>query len=106
MFDAFDTEGGYDFVYIYDGYNNMSTQLAVLSGYISSDILANLTYQTTQYQMFIQFTSDPIIPRTGFSATYSSIFLGEQAFNHIYKLSMGEHLIFVYCQPAMTIKTI
>jgi len=83
MFDAFDTEGGFDFVYIYDGYSNIYPLLAVLSGYISSDILANLTYQTTQYYMFVQFTSDPIVPGMGFNATYSSIFIGERALNHI-----------------------
>jgi len=65
-FDRFDTEQNYDIVYIFDGTSNSAPSLGRFSG--------STTYPVTSTgnNMFIKFTSDSSITRSGFSAVYAT----------------------------------
>lgn len=65
-FDRFDTEQNYDVVYIFDGTSNNSPSLAHFSGTTTTPVTS------TGNNMFIKFTSDSSITRSGFSALYST----------------------------------
>jgi len=96
-FNSFNTEDGYDFVYIYNGYSNNSNSLiGELTGFYYY-----YTTQTTQPWMFIEFTSDPIIPGPGFYATYWST-TGEQFLNLVLNLKYtfnGKHRVYLQFKP-------
>ena len=61
------TETGYDFVTIYDGSNDQSTQIEKLSGNLGSFIISS-----TGNSMFVKFESDGSVSKDGFLATEMS----------------------------------
>ena len=65
-FDRFDTEQNYDIVYIFDGTSNSYPSLGRFSGTTTYPV------QSTGNNMFIKFTSDSSITRSGFSAVYAT----------------------------------
>ena len=58
------TENGYDFVTIYDGPNDQSTQIEKLSGNLGS-----FNFSSTGNSLFVKFESDSGQQYTGFLAT-------------------------------------
>ena len=62
----FETEENYDFVRIYDGPFNYSSQIANLTGFVSSTAF----YSTGRY-MRIDFSSDNIFTKPGFQFQYA-----------------------------------
>jgi CUB domain len=67
-FVQFATEVNYDFVQLFDGYDNTSSVIATLTG----SLYQTLFYSTQQY-MYIRFTSDGSVTSNGFNATYQSV---------------------------------
>ena len=66
-FATFNTEGNFDFVYIFDGNSTTDTQLAVLHGTSVPDPVEAVSGTT----MLVQFTSDGSVTNDGFHATLS-----------------------------------
>lgn len=66
-FAAFDTEGSYDSVTVYDGDNSGAPQLGSFSGPNLPPVI-----QSTGGSMFITFTSDDVVRLNGWSANYIS----------------------------------
>ena len=58
------TESNFDFVTIYDGSNDQSTQIEKLSGYLGSFIISS-----TGNSLFVIFESDGGVTEDGFLAT-------------------------------------
>ena len=71
-FSVSQTESGYDFVTIYDGSNEQSTQIEKLSGNLGS-----FDISSTGNSLFVKFESDNIISKDGFLAAlyYGNIYL-------------------------------
>ncbi len=70
-FSFFDTEGGYDYVRVYDGTN---TGAALLGQYSGSSLPAAVT--STGGSMYVRFTSDNIVQDNGWNASYTSTIVG------------------------------
>jgi CUB domain len=68
-FNSFDTESCCDFVSILDGYDLKSMLMERLSG---NYFTPPGGISSSQRYMFIQFTTDDTVVRSGFSATYIS----------------------------------
>ena len=68
-FSAFDTEGGWDFVDVYDGADITTPSLGHLSGELAS--LDEQSFELNQQDMTIGFTTDGSVTHGGFSAEYS-----------------------------------
>lgn len=66
-FSQFNTELNYDFIIVYDGWDNTANQLAVYSG---TSIPSSITSNTGK--MLVVFVSDYSTSMQGFSANYSS----------------------------------
>ena len=64
IFSLLQTEYNYDFVTIYDGPNDQSTQIKMLSGYRTS-----LEHLSTGNSLFVKFESDGSVTEDGFHAT-------------------------------------
>lgn len=71
QFNTFFTEGLYDFVTVYDGPDNTATAMGSWSGAFRPPTLSS----TSNY-LYVVFTSDAGVTRSGFSASYNSIFSG------------------------------
>ena len=63
-FPILQTESGYDFVTIYDGSNDQSTQIDKLSGNLGS-----FSVSSTGNSLFVKFESDYGLSKDGFFAT-------------------------------------
>jgi CUB domain len=61
------TENNYDLIRVYDGNSSAADLIVQLTGNNPSRLAK---YYTTQINMFVEFTSDNIIPASGFSASY------------------------------------
>lgn len=61
-------EFGFDFLRVYDGPNDSAMLLAELTGNYNT----TMSYVTTQYQMFVKFTSDSSVVYQGFIAYYTT----------------------------------
>ena len=75
-FNTFYTENGYDYVTVYDGPDATYAQLGAYSGAFRPPPLTS----TSNY-LYVVLTSDASINRSGFSASYSSIFVGNSGSN-------------------------
>ena len=64
IFSLLQTENNYDFVTIYDGPNDQSTQIEKLSGDLGS-----FSISSTGNSLFVKFESDSIFSKDGFFAT-------------------------------------
>ncbi|KAI8478628.1 CUB and sushi domain-containing protein 3 [Branchiostoma belcheri] len=71
-FSAFNIESNYDFLYIYDGASDTSSQLQRLTGQQSVDPITS-----TSNMMFLRFTSDQSVTGPGFQFSYISITTGQ-----------------------------
>jgi len=71
-FDQFNTETNYDFVTIYDGPNANSPMIARYSGTYAEPV------SSSGEQLYIVFTSDSSITRSGFSASYVTIIINDE----------------------------
>ncbi|XP_035665050.1 C-type mannose receptor 2-like [Branchiostoma floridae] len=67
--DSFDLEDGFDFLTIYDGGSDGTTELQSLTGQLSS--VNPIT--STSNQMFVRFTSDGSIAGRGFEFSYTEL---------------------------------
>lgn len=70
-FENFNTEQNYDLVTIYDGSSENSPVLAIYSGSHAPPI------SSSSGQVYIKFTSDSSITRSGFEATYATLIIDE-----------------------------
>jgi len=66
-FSSFATESGFDFLIVYDGYNNSASRIGYFSG---SSIPSSVN--SSGGTMFVQFTSDKATVAAGWTANYTS----------------------------------
>ena len=66
-FSSFNLESGYDYLRVYDGPNDTYTLLLNATG-----ISTPSNVVSTGGQMYVKFTSDATVTRSGFAATWSS----------------------------------
>lgn len=67
QFEIFETESNYDFVNVHDGDSTSSTRIGRLSGG-----QRDVSLESTQQNMYVQFTSDGSVGETGFKAKFTT----------------------------------
>ena len=68
-FDFFDTEGGFDYVTVYDGIDANAPILAELSGAVDPNVVVAASLGA----LFVEFTTDGSVQYPGFVATYATL---------------------------------
>jgi hypothetical protein len=67
-FTDFSTEQSYDYLALYDGYNDNYGIIAILTG----NVFTPVTYMSTQQYMYIKLKTDPEATAQGFRAYFTS----------------------------------
>jgi CUB domain len=84
-FVQFSTESCCDSVSLYDGFDSTSFRIASLAGFLSQT-----QYYSMQQYLFIRFTTDGSVTRSGFNATYQSV-TPPTSTTPSYTTTTGEH---------------
>lgn len=69
-FNDFDTDENFDFVYIYDGWNESASLIASITGLLP---ISPTGYISSQRYMLVQFATDISVVSRGFNATFTTL---------------------------------